>query len=343
MTCEHENTPHDGGPTDALVDTNLLPNADAQQCFGSGLGTFCLTALPTGNLAFASDTTIDTDTSTMCVAYTGTGVGSYCVIAGTNVSIGAHVTAIGSKPLVVIGTNTVTVSGTLDVASHRVGPVRGAGGNASGCVAGIAAASGQGGPGGSFGGAGGQGGNGEQGGTKPVAGAAAATPATLRGGCKGGNGSSGGNGEGGNGGGAVYVIAGTSIAITGAINASGAAGARSATNEEGGGGGGSGGMIALEAPAITGNGQVFANGGGAGPGNDASNNAQEPSAPLTAAAGGPDTDDSGDGGDGSAGATLTGGNGGTGNDGGGGGGGGAGVIRVFPTQTLGGSVSPPTT
>src|ERR1043165_5525946 len=268
MTCEHENAHADAARNDDAADGPPMVTGDARQCFGSGLGTFCLAALPTGPLSILSDTTIDTDSSTLCVAYSGTGAGSYCIIAGTNITIGSHLVAVGTKPLIVIGTNSVSITATLDVASHRVGPVRGAGGNSSACVAGDAAGAGQGGAGGSFGGAGGIGGNGEQGGTKPNPGTTA-TPTTLRGGCRGRNGSL---GAGGNGGGAVYVIAGTGITITGAINASGGAGARSATNEEGGGGGGSGGMIALEAPTISGSGQIFANGAGGGPGNDNSSN-----------------------------------------------------------------------
>lgn len=344
MTCERDNTPLDGsldspdpdGAVDA-ADATVLP-ADANMCFGSGLATICLASLPTTPRTL--NAAINTDTDPLCQPYSGTDLGRFCVISATTISVGS-LDATGSKPLVLIATTgPITVSGDLDLASHRVGGIRGAGGNASQCVAGVAASAGQGGPGGSFGGKGGKGGNGEQGGTFPNA-ANATTPTILRGGCRGVNGSN--DAAGGNGGGAVYLIATTSIIIVGQINASGAAGARSGTNEEGGGGGGSGGMIALEAPTISGTGSIFANGAGAGPGNDESTNAEEPASASDIAHGGEDTSDSGDGGNGSVGGTLDGTNGGTGGDGGGGGGGGAGVIRLFPSQTVTLAVSPPPT
>lgn len=337
MTCEYENTPIDGAidvTDDLAVDSNVI-TPDARTCFGSGLATICLATLPTTTRTLTN--AINTETDPLCEVYTGTDLNRFCVISGTSISI-SSLSAVGTKPLVLIATSgTISVSGSLAVASHRVGAIRGAGGNATQCVAGTAASAGQGGPGGSFGGKGGKGGNGEQGGTLPTS-ANATTPTILRGGCRGVNGS---GAAGGNGGGAVYLIATTSISVTGSINASGAAGARSVANEEGGGGGGSGGMIALEAPSISVTGSLFANGAGAGPGNDESTEAQEPAAALTIAKGGDDTSDNGDGGDGSVGGTLDGTAGGTGGDGGGGGGGGAGIIRLFPPQNIVGAASPP--
>ena len=339
MTCERENTPSDGAVDESIdsdaADATVVVH-DARMCFGSGLASICLSSLPTAPRTLNG--AIDTDSDPSCETYTGTDLNRFCVISATNVMV-SSINATGSKPLVLIATaGTITITGTFELASHRVGPVRGAGGTASSCVAGEGAGAGQGGPGGSFGGKGGSGGNGEQGGGLAAA-APATAPTTLRGGCKGGNGSNG--AAGGNGGGAVYLIAVTSIAVTGSINASGAAGAKSGANEQGGGGGGSGGMIALEAPTITGTGSMFANGAGGGAGNDESTNAEEPTSALVIANGGDDTADSGRGGNGSVGGTLGGTNGGTGGDGGGGGGGGAGVIRLFPPQTITLSASPP--
>lgn len=344
MTCEYEETQIDSGMIDEAIGMDMafeidaMPLVDAQTCFGTGLSTICLVSLPSTPLSIGAVTTVDTDTSSQC-AYTGADAGKFCVVAATSITIDDSLVAVGSRPLVLLATTgSIKVTGQIGVASTRVGQVRGAGGNASACVAGGAASNGRGGPGGSFGGEGGDGGLGEEGGTRPAAAAGLGTSTTLRGGCRGGNGQ--GSGTGGNGGGAVYLIAAMQIDVSGVINASGAAGSRSATNEAGGGGAGSGGMIALEAPVVSNTGAIFANGAGGGAGNDESTNAQEPASPSVAAAGGDDTSDSGHGGDGSAGATLTGASGGDGSDGGGGGGGGAGVIRVFPPQALGGAVSP---
>jgi hypothetical protein len=78
--------------------------------------------------------------------------------------------------------------------------------------------------------------------------AAPASNATeLRGGCAGYDGGGGGNRGGrGHGGGAVYLFAGESIQIDGAINASGGGGFGAGSGQDGGGGGGSGGLIAFD-------------------------------------------------------------------------------------------------
>jgi hypothetical protein len=100
---------------------------------------------------------------------------------------------------------------------------------------------------------------------------AGAAPTGLRAGCRGGFGGSGGGGStvgvGGRGGGAVYLIAGTEIQISGLVTAYGGGGGGG--DEKGGGaGGGSGGMIGLDAPVVTvaASGAVAANGGGGGEG-----------------------------------------------------------------------------
>jgi hypothetical protein len=79
----------------------------------------------------------------------------------------------------------------------------------------------------------------------------------------------------GEGGGALQLVAGTSITVNGSISAPGGGGCEETT--WGGSGGGSGGAILLEAPAITLNGIVAANGGGGGavfPGHDATASAK---------------------------------------------------------------------
>ena len=318
---------------DAAIDTpaNLT-------CYGTGIVTVCPDATPVNSIVVNAVTTIDTDASPQCIAYTGTP--DLCVLAGVNIAINSTLRATGSRPFVLLAVDAIQIgaNGDVDVASE-VGGAPGAGANASECIAGTAASAGEGGAGGSFTGRGGGGGLGEGAGSAPESGAI--QPADkLRGGCRGGDGS---DGDGGNGGGAVFLIA-SSLVISGEINASGSGGRRSITNNEGGGGGGSGGMIGLDAATIIGAGLVFANGGGGGAGNETSSNGEESQSPLVPGRGGEDLGgNGGNGGDGSAGMALDGKAGSTGTDGGGGGGGGAGAIRVFPPRSLTLSLSPPAT
>lgn len=87
----------------------------------------------------------------------------------------------------------------------------------------------------------------------------------LRGGMTGGNSCA---AQGGGAGGALQISAGSSISVTGSIDAGGGGGegGASAANCRGGAGGGSGGAILLEAPALVLNGTLSALGGGGGGG-----------------------------------------------------------------------------
>jgi len=329
-------------------------------CFGTGLVKPCFSPVPAGEVNLTE--AIDTDTSPLC-ATDVTGADGLCVIAGERILIGVPIAATGSRPLVLVARSTIEIGGVLDVASHHAtsGPPYmtrqiGAGAGMAACDAGAAPTEGQGGgggAGGSFGGAGGNGGNAPGGGTGGVPSATQAV-ATLRGGCPGQSGIRGSFGAGGHGGGVVYLIAETSIAISGRINASGEGGLGAIMGNAGAGGGGSGGMIGLDAPAIMNTGVVFANGGSGGEGSGATNAFPGRLGPEpTGAASSPPTPNSspngGDGGGGSAGGTAAGdANGGRGGDGtdvsgfiggGGGGGGGTGVIKVY-RGTLGGEHSP---
>ncbi len=362
-TCERvaqstiDAPPGDDAPADVLVIDAVdappgTPDAaiDAQLCYGVGFAMVCPTVAVTSPLTVTANETIDTTTSSRCIAYTGTAPGGLCVIAGTSVSIpmGATLRGVGSKPLVILATGSLVVGGTIDVAS-RSGQPTGAGAQPAACSAGAAATGTQGGTGGTFGGLGGNGG-----GVTSTGPASAPTSAVtvFRGGCRGGNGAGMMAGAGGNGGGAVYLIASTTITISGTINASGS-GAANAMVTAGGGGGGTGGMIGLDAPTVTAiaGASIFANGGGGGEGATpmkVGSAGADPTMPLVGAIGGTGgANHGGDGGAGAAGATIAGGNGTNGGvcdrggASGGGGGGGAGVIRVFPAQPLAGSVSPP--
>jgi hypothetical protein len=278
---------NDGKVVDAGIDP-VIP-IDGQMCFGAGLvKNLCVTTLPTTALTLpgAADP-LDTDVDANCTqVVTQAGGSALCVIIGTRVTVNGSLVAIGLRPLVVLGTDEVSVSsgGTLDASSKQSPARKGAGANPNGCTA---AGSGKndsggagGGAGGSFGTAGGAGGDGDRNTNGlPVgsaaggaAGRAPPSPTTVRGGCAGGAGGAGDNNDGtrtpgaaGDGGGAIYVIAGRTLNVTGNIYASGAGGGSTSDSlgiEQGGGGGGAGGMIGLDAPTITVTGRLVANGGG---------------------------------------------------------------------------------
>jgi hypothetical protein len=354
----------DGPPPDEMMlppDEMMMP--DAQLCFGAGLGMLCLSSAPTQ--ARTLNGTIDTGMDASCdeiIDVTGTPA---CVIAGTTVDIPSTglYRGIGSRPLVIVSVGQFTISGQLTVGSLRGAPA-GAGASDQPCQ-GLGAAQadnggGGGGAGGSFAGAGGPGGDGDlndngsptgqaPGGTA----AAAAAPTVLRAGCRGGTGGSGGGGStvgvGGRGGGAVYLISGSDIQISGRVSASGAGGGPG-DEQGGGGGGGSGGMIGLDAPAVFVSGFVTANGGGGGegggrfgplgaPGLDGTTDDSRAPGGIAPVNDGNDTD-GGNGGVGSGGAELGGGDGDANNGGGGGGGGAAGFIDVKGVLQSTGTVSP---
>jgi hypothetical protein len=340
-----------GGGSDADVEIDA-PDAftgDGSACYGTGLVRACFDAPPTGNQTL--NATINTTSSTLCD--TDPRNAAWCVIAGATISVQGTVTATGTKPLVLVSTGTITVSGVLDVASHRAVGSVGAGANPTACLAGTAPTMNSGGAGGSFGGTGGTGAA-TGGGAGGVAAAAMTSPTALRGGCPGQKGGSTGGGNGGNGGGATFLIA-SSISVIGSINASGSGGINAnANSSSGGGGGGAGGYIGLEAQTVTIAGQVFANGGGGGEASGTSSTGvpggDSPDALTPGAGGAGGSDFATNGGNGSQGATLDGAPGAANCTGmcttpnsGGGGGGGAGIIKVIPAQTTGGTVSPPAT
>ena len=341
---------------DASAEDSAQPGIDAGLCWGTD-PRICLQQVPAAPFTITTPTLFDTDGSE-CVATDS----AFCAIAGTDVSIaaGATLQVTGSKPLVIIAFGTLAITGTLDVASHANPRTSGPGATTAPCngFAGVPSSRG-GGAGGSFGGAGGAG----AGAINPTTGnggtpGPAITSPMFRAGCAGQDSGQPGTltGRGGFGGGAVYLIAGSTIDVDGAVDASGAGGfggecrgdcVNSLGSASGGGGGGSGGMILLEAPAIAITGRVFADGGGGGEGSSRSSNgliggeSTGAGAPL----GGDNANADFNGGGGGAGTHATiaqGGIAAPGDDpgGGGGGGGGAGVIRARGTVSGGGVVSP---
>jgi hypothetical protein len=336
-------------PPDVAVDASIdaRPPLDATACFGSGLVTVCLATPPTQPLTISARTVIDTDdtsgASQCAVLITGSDV---CVVAATVITINADLHATGTRPLVVLATDSLTVAatGSIDVGSHRAPasglPEIGAGANPSSCGTGTGPGTSGGGAGGSFTGQGGAGGGPNLG----IPAAIVGTVTELRGGCAGQDGNGANHGAKGNGGGAVFLIAGNTITIAGTVNAAGEGGAQGANNSSGGGGGGSGGMIGFDALTISGTGLILANGGAGGEGSGAGQSGRpgaDPTTIMAARGGNGGSNNGGDGGDGSAGAASgPGGAGVNGSTAGGGGGGGAGLIKAPAQATLGTQVSP---
>ncbi len=328
---------------------------DDPVCLGpTGNYQVCLAAPPTQPVTLSG--ALNTDTSTQCAAFQPTGwtpaQPAACFVIGTTITIAAGTVSVtGSRPLVLVATDTITIAGTLDVASH-LGGTSGPGSNL-GCAAygtppGGSNNGGSGGAGGSFMSAGGDGG---PGGTGPMGlslGADGASPTSLRGGCDGELGGNGGPGKAtgavGRGGGAVYLLAGNAIVLSsGVINASGS-GATGGEAVAGGSGAGAGGMIELFAASIswTGPTSVLANGGGGASGGGGSmggGSGDDPSsASVTAVAPGGGTG-GGPGGHGYAGTNAAQSGGGAGGQHGGGGGGGGGGFIESNQSLVGAAIS----
>lgn len=315
-------------------------------CRGSGTFRVCYSSLPTNAVALSG--TISTNSGApLCevnqpIGWTTGGQPSACVIVGSSITVASNTFVSGSRPLVLVADDGVTISATLDVASHlngNSGPGAPFGG--ASCTSFLQSPGiGGGGAGGSFVTIGGDGGLGALGANAGRAANQVIPPLVLRAGCSGQLGDSG--NEVGHGGGAVYILAGGNLRISGNINASGSAGT-GGSNSSGGSGGGSGGMVVLYAASINaGGGLVMANGGGAASGGSASSSGgsgNDPvlSAPTTPATGGP-ANAGGKGGNGYAGTTAAtdGANSSVPTDGGGGGGGGGGYVRanVAPGGTV---------
>jgi hypothetical protein len=351
-----------------MIDAGVV-GIDGLNCFGTGLLQVCFDSALPGTFTAPPSGTLATDTNANCTkVFTQPSGRELCVVGAQMMDIAVDLRAIGNRPLVLVGATTLKLEAnvTIDVAS-RDGSNVGAGGNDSGCgVPGSPDNDGGGGggaAGGSFIGKGGDGGTGDSNSSTSVDGVASpstATPAVtttiVRGGCRGGiGGGSATNATGkpgGSGGGAVYLIAGSTLTIDGMIDAGGAGG-QATDDEQGGPGGGSGGMVGLDAPAIMISGGVFANGGGGAEGGATNNTGDTGRAgengqhsEIAAAAGGDHTysgnnpSQGGRGGDGSVGGQHDGSNGATDLGGGGGGGGGAGFIYMHGAGTITGQISP---
>ncbi len=319
----------DGSGSGSGSDGSGSGSGDAALCFGT-LAQLCFQAPPSGPVTI--DAAVDTDSDPRCVTIAqATGQPELCAIAGDVVTVTGTIRVTGGRPLALVGASQLVVNGMLDASSLR-GGTTGAGANPPDCASGATPSGGAGGAGGSFGARGGNGGNGE------AAGGVAGMPQglmTVRGGCAGQAGNALGSvmtAAGGAGGGALYLVAGGAIQITGEVLASGAGGGAvmsGGNGAAGGGGGGAGGLVALEAPSISGTGQVAANGGGGGGGTGilgGGTPGADGTTGDTAAAGGMASQDGGAGGNGGHASAPSGQSGANAVINGGGGGAGVGVI-----------------
>jgi hypothetical protein len=295
-------------------------------------------------------------------------------VDGLDLQSGSTLRVIGVRPLMIVSTDEIRVSGILDVSSTwdpatlTFDPGAGADPPSVECANKGVQPGGDctnGGGGGGSAGFGGPGINGGRGagtatcdGASGIAGGrggnAVPAPTTIRGGCKG---ERGGNGDaallyglGGFGGGAVHLVSQVGVDIQGTVHAGGAAGSGAEDNRSGGGGAGSGGFIGLEAlDIVIGQSAILAaNGGGGGGGcnNGLAGSGDDGKESAQAAIGGAGQSTGGSGGNGSAGSSLGGEPGTDSSRGGGGGGGGAGYVITYqstPAASPQAVISPPLT
>lgn len=352
--------------------------ADAPTCFGkygeggTGLLRVCLEGEVRDMLDLPASINTDDPPNPACtllVPQTDVAMTEVCVIAAREIRALGGVQLIGRRPVALVATESLTVgeSAVLDVASHR-SSFAGAHAMVPNCTPNVGMNGNNGGGGGAGGGFHGDGGRGGDapGPATGAPGGPAVAVGVIRAGCsgsKGGGGNAAGGGAGGFGGGALYLIAGQQIDVSGTINASGASGAGGAKSNvgggAGGGGGGSGGMIGLDAPVVllrpgtrlVANGGAGGGGGGnMGANNSAGTNGGEAAVlvgnpPYLAQGGAGGTPGGAGGGDGGAiGPALPGGGTRGSPMGGAGGGGGApGFILVYATtvEQSGARISPP--
>ncbi|MBT8495938.1 MAG: hypothetical protein KJO07_23035 [Deltaproteobacteria bacterium] len=274
-------------------------------------------------------------------------------VGGLSVGRFAELRLEGNRPVVIASWSSIAVAGIVSARSSY-GDGLGAGANTGSCselgMPQLGPNGGGGGGGAGFGGPGGDGGSGSDGAAAGATGGAGFSTSILRGGCPGGDGADVGEGAvgtGGAGGGALLLLATTSISISGTIHAGGQAG-RGATRPNGGGGAGSGGMIGLVAPLVdlTEDVVLASNGGGGGEGGNADSSmggtGSSGRSDGQVAAGGSGLSEAGNGGSGSTGTSAP----GTGDTrfySGGGSGGGVGfvVVKAQTFEPAGAYISPP--
>lgn len=342
-----------GVMADALPDT-----PPGEVCFGTlAYDRICYLSadVPTGTKTYQIIVDVNTDDSPTCNGNTNlasTLPGNPCIIAAAEIrlEVNAELDVYGSRPLILLATAPQGIdvgAGTIvDASSNAIGAGPAA---PAQCTGATVATQKSGGFGGSFLALGGKGGLGDGNNTasKGLPAPALSAPVMLAGGCPGGIGGTNNFQVVAPGGGAVALVAMT-LTIDGIVAAGGAGGVTPTQDQSGGNGGGAGGMIVLDAPAISGTGEINAKGGGGGEGKGG--NATTSGSPgynpidraedgLGGSTMGSSGGDGGHGGpylDATAILTNTGADGGAGTSAGGGGGGGAAglVIATSPLPVL---------
>ena len=319
---------------DAPIDAPIDMIVDARTCFGT-FQPICLTQMPPDVLQVTENK--DFDAIADCTESESGLMNDVCVVAAKHIIVNAGVTigSRGSRFIVFVGTEDITINGTIDAWNAGT----------TSCIT-QQGVIGSGGAGGSFGTVGG---NGSANGTQPRP--AVTTVTTLRRGCPGDRGGSGAlGGVGGTAGSGIFLVSPSIVLQANArINASGCGGL-GGENDRGGGGGGSGGFVLFDSDelAIDAGAVVLSLGGGGGGGGGTTgtrigdDGTRASTSPLLPGVGGEgNSAASGDGGDGSTGGAGMNGGLGTNQRGSGGGGGGAGIIMLTAaTPVIDGTVAP---
>jgi len=282
FSCE---VPDGAVPVDAALPDSAVPDADGgDTAVDAAPGPMLPSNIPPDLYVTGSDLdlrgTHDTDDCTslpgspVVIAQPGGGP-ELCVLRAGRIVVeaGEQVRFVGGRAVVLLGDESVTIDGDVDIAA-RIG-TRGAGGSgpnpgADGNSAGTFADGGGGGGGGC--GRGGDGGDGDPANGGNGGAAIAGELAPLAGGGGGGDGARGSvGGGGGAGGGALQLTSRGTITINGSIDGGGGGGGPgedppvAGDNIGAGGGGGGGGSILLEAPDVSIDGATIRmNGGGGG-------------------------------------------------------------------------------
>jgi hypothetical protein len=260
----------DPGGTSKTTTTCVLGCAsDGTRCLSfvpsNGLGPALVASAEEPDIDLPSGSHINTDTGTVTDGASipiqvsslvvTQGASTIRVFIGHSMVIG-DVAVTGTSALAIVASDTIELTGNLRANGAFTSAAPGA--QETGiCVGGVGQLGGGGGGNATMGGNGGK----SLATSIPAPGGAAVTSfEPLVGGCRGGNQTdTSGNtiAIGGGGGGAIQLVAGTSIEIAGTINVGAGGGASAA-------GGGSGGLIILQSPHVTLTGGLYANGGGGG-------------------------------------------------------------------------------
>src|SRR4051812_33222947 len=97
---------------DAMPDATVA-TPDARACFGT-TDPICLDSIPTGTLVLPGVANpLDTGVDAKCTVVAG----GFCVLAAQHVTVTGAFKAVGTRPLVILGSIDVSVAGTIDVSS----------------------------------------------------------------------------------------------------------------------------------------------------------------------------------------------------------------------------------